>query len=72
MDILNEHIWNTIQEYIDEDIEAIDNPGDIEKKLLKLKSDYPEYYHELKTLLQQKTSATDFFDQLGTTIPHPI
>jgi len=72
MDILNEQIWNTIQEYIDEDIDASVSPENLEKKLLRLKSNYPEYYDELKKLLQQQTSATDFFNQLGTDIKGSI
>lgn len=72
MDIINEKIWNAIQNYIDEDIDSIEDISEIEKKLKKLKKEYPKYYDEIKKLLEQREKATNFFAELGTEIQSSV
>jgi serine/threonine-protein kinase len=72
MDIINEKIWNAIQNYIDEDIDNIDDIREIEETLRKLKKDHPDYYNEIKTLLEQRKKATNFFADLGSEIQNSV
>ncbi|MGM0376163.1 MAG: tetratricopeptide repeat protein [Bacteroidota bacterium] len=65
MDIISKEIWQIIEPYIDEDIGSTD---DIEKKLQRLKENYPQYYEEVRDLLAGNDKATSYFSQLGENI----
>ncbi|WP_010662228.1 serine/threonine-protein kinase [Marinilabilia salmonicolor] len=69
MDIISDEIWPIIEPYIDEDIASSEN---IEDTLRELKDKYPQYYKELKALLERRDLATSYFSRLSESIRNSI
>ncbi|MBS3777004.1 MAG: serine/threonine protein kinase [Bacteroidales bacterium] len=65
MDFIRDDIWQSIQHHLPEDF---DSPKEVEKALVRLKKHFPDYYQQIRELLDGHDSASRYFGNLNQSI----
>jgi len=65
MDFIRQDIWETIQHHLPENL---DSREEIEEALARMKKLYPQYYKQIRELIDSRDSAARFFGHLNQSI----